>query len=131
MFNIVDVIKLIKSREIVLSLLIIPLIWANTVYFLLSPKFPAQFVALFSLDALRNRELVYCITSFGRPKTRTLSAGNSTWSFLGNPYKLHSLRFWLTPGNSECYLFDTPGNSISSAAPPPLFVFFSGIAHFS
>ena len=37
-------------------------------------------------------------------------------------HPLEILLFLLTPGNSTCYFFDNPGNSISSA--PPCFDFF-------
>ena len=57
--------------------------------------------------------------------------GQKTWSleilhdFFDQPWKFQFV--FLTPGNSTCYFFDTPGNSISSTLPPPVW-FFSGIA---
>ena len=40
------------------------------------------------------------------------------------PQEIPHIFFLVTPGNSTCYFFDTPGNSISSTPPPLLFVFF-------
>ena len=44
-----------------------------------------------------------------------------SWSPLEIP-----LCFYLAPGNSTCYFLDTPGNSISSTRPPPMFGVFMG-----
>ena len=38
--------------------------------------------------------------------------------FLQHPWKFHFV-FKLTPGNSTCYFFESPGNSLSSTPPPP------------
>ena len=38
--------------------------------------------------------------------------------FLQHPWEFHFV-FKLTPGNSTCYFFQSPGNSLSSTPPPP------------
>ena len=60
-----------------------------------------------------------CVTP--RPKTKT--PASYAWFLLDLPWIFGS--FLLTPRNSTCYFFNTPGNSKSSS---PLFFFFSGIA---
>ena len=57
-----------------------------------------------------------CIKSLGSSKTKNQD-------HLEIPHNF----FLVTPGNSTCYFFDTPGNSISSYSypySPPLFGFF-------
>ena len=70
-------------------------------------EFPRQSKAQ-PLDIPQN-----CVSPWKFPRPKTKSTRNSTLFFLGHPL-----------GNSTCYFFDTPGNSISSLTLPSCFFFF-------